>query len=437
MAVYKLTIKGKSRTTEISTTAMLKAAGGAFLRMSGTTATLGYRNLYREAADELTEESYVRTINRRAPDSFGNYYINGSMCNSWKPKFSSWNTCEYVGGLSLWDFCPACSNCNAYYSIKQWFERVKVSYAALKDATLYNDGILRQHNAEMEADRIRKQIGCDYNEAKGSVVKSTDMSHNYVTTVHMWNYYVSRLNCVVKITQSTGAPEAFVIQLQKTICNCINNARLSFDVDISPYGVCDGDPVSLYVPPVALDFKPGTCGNDTEPSYNLESVTGSTKRIHVEFGEIIKPGTYGCTIRCIPFRAYTVSRVVDGSKKVDLIKLGKKSITVKLTAVKTKKQISFVESRTVEEDEPPQPSDTLYIKPVESASTTREEYDDQMVHIPRKPSEGTMMWAVCTVCTTEDGTKTDNYYKELPQPADADVAAMEAYLDNNYKVIHA
>ena len=71
MAVYKLTIKGKSRTTEISTTTVLKAAGGAFFRMSGTTATLGYRNLYREAADELTGESYVRTINRRTPDNFG------------------------------------------------------------------------------------------------------------------------------------------------------------------------------------------------------------------------------------------------------------------------------------------------------------------------------------------------------------------------------
>lgn len=325
--IKRIVIKRTGKTDKVITNniSLKSVKRGVAIDMKNTKATLSYKTVLDEAVAEA-KELYVQTINEQASDSLGNFYINGSLCNSWAPVKNSYNTVEYTGGISLWDFCPTCTRCDDYYKLKQYFERLKIAFEALDLANIHNEKTAQKTLQVLLNNRIAAQTGCDYDDTVPDTIKATTMFYNYMLLVYMWNYLVVHASAVVRIMQSTESTAAFVVQLQKTIGNCDESTRLSFDMHISPYSAIAGDPVSIYIPEPTIQTPDDVCASTASVGYTITNTSCTQKSIHVDFTGKVKPGTYKCNINFIPFRAYSIGGEV-GTRKIDLLTVTQITVT--------------------------------------------------------------------------------------------------------------
>ena len=83
-----------------------------------TVSTLGQQaTITPVISAEVPYDTYIRTINGVAPNDRGEFFVDGSACDSWgiieggtESLFGQTFT-DATDGLSLVDLCPACKTC--------------------------------------------------------------------------------------------------------------------------------------------------------------------------------------------------------------------------------------------------------------------------------------------------------------------------------------
>ena len=92
----------------------------------------------------------VLTINGVAPTEDGEFFIDGSECDSW----------EALGGstIGIVDFCPSCTTCEAVYRLKYEVENMKMWLNTLKDVNLYAGSDIGKRQSLLDGQRLFKYV---------------------------------------------------------------------------------------------------------------------------------------------------------------------------------------------------------------------------------------------------------------------------------------
>ena len=181
------------------------------------------------ASDYVLAHPYITSLNGIRPTADGNLFINGSECES------IWISGSTIG---LYDLCPACQKCDKLYTLIQGVQYYKTWLNTLKDVNLYaTSQVTARQNVLLGL--FADFSAPTYSSCSTSAYTTTDFTsgafstHNiigrdllrqYVTTVHMWNYLVSRSGNETSITVAPEDNSGFVVQTKYTLPACDQTA---------------------------------------------------------------------------------------------------------------------------------------------------------------------------------------------------------------------
>lgn len=249
----------------------------------------------------------VNTINGVGANAAGEFFIDGSECDSWgyikngiaedsgaageEVWFVRRNKVtgelikyKYPNGFGIWltDACPACTSCETIYRLKYEVENLKMWLNTLKDVNMYRStlyGDVPDHIG-YRRDLLKQQRITEYNEDQAC---STDLQpddkymqlqgiqllQQYMTVVHMWNYVVSRNNSSTLITIAPEDTTGFVVQTKRALTSCADAQSIRCCIDVKPLytwwdkataagGYPKDYPISVYVPDGSntVEFRP-------------------------------------------------------------------------------------------------------------------------------------------------------------------------------------
>lgn len=235
----------------------------------------------------VPDNTFVTSINGVQPNSDGEFFIDGSECDSWAlinggttHMFDN----DYVfddatNGISLVDLCPACKTCESIYRLQYEVESLKMWINTLKDVNLYMQDDMEQRRTNLGKLRITNiddkcAVGLSTDDAYMQL-KSAQLLQQYMTVVHMWNYVVSQNNSSNVITIAPEDTTGFVVQTKRALPSCAGNQRIWCTIRVDEpepvpdtnggtYHIPENYPISIYVPEGSLDlsFEPF---DDKEP----------------------------------------------------------------------------------------------------------------------------------------------------------------------------
>lgn len=307
----------------------------------------------------------VLTINGITPTDDGEFFIDGSECDSW----------EYISGstIGLVDLCPSCTTCETIYRLKYEVENMKMWINTLKDVNLYagsniatrqgllNDQRIAPYAAQDDEDKSEDKKLCSIGLIPDDgylQLKGLQLLQQYITTVHMWNYIVSRNNASTVIDVAPEDTTGFTVQTKRALPSCCDKQKIKCTMDVYPVGVImdkddaghivplpsragvdgtDGYPISVYVPDGSnevrfepfWDNKIKDDGGDIKIEYNQNSVLKPyQQKSHVKtnlishykqistkdasnssgFIDATFAGTYVVTVKFLPFVYYRAWR---------------------------------------------------------------------------------------------------------------------------------
>ena len=331
-------VTGSTNTTELQGAITVKGIGARITALDNTASIVpDYGSL------TAVQEACIRTINNVSPNSKGEFFLSGSDCTSWD---------AIENGISLVDLCPACSDCEILYRLKQEVERMKLWLTILRDVSLFNPGSAPQTAYNLWLRRLPEQDNCgtyilgstfsDYAKDEG-YQKGLQLIQQYMTTVHMWNYLVNRNNKSDVIQVAPEDTAGFVVQTKRSVTECGNavdaetGSMVSCSVSIMGCKAVDDDgsvhdaelyadgsiagyPVSVFIPRSVVEFTPfsnktdaglddkiGVPVIDTEDRVvsNMKTTTFTIppykKTVYTEPLPIVAAGTYNVTVKFLPF----------------------------------------------------------------------------------------------------------------------------------------
>ena len=208
--------------------------------------------------DEL---QYIKTINGVTPTQDGEFFIDGSECDSW-------DVLESGTGISIVDLCPSCTKCESIYRLKYEVENLKMWLNTLKDVNLYltagNQNEVLTRTRMLEQYRITgpdKMTACtegiEFDDGYLNM-RGLQLLQQYITTVHMWNYIVSKNNSSTVIEVAPEDATGFVVQTKRALTSCACAQRICCNIKIkadhllydnkSTSEIPVDYPISIYVP---------------------------------------------------------------------------------------------------------------------------------------------------------------------------------------------
>jgi len=204
-------------------------AGDICIRTDGRVTALNNRASFEPVYDAVTARmpAVVQTINGVSPNDKGEFFLSGSEC-------VSWDLADDDHTIQLVDLCPACTDCESLYRLKQEVIRMKLWLTLLRDVNLYEDGGSRTSVNFLWTRRIAKEALCgeyvlgdafnDYWKEEG-FTKSLRLIQQYMTMVHMWNYLVNRNNKSDVIQVAPEDTAGFSVQTKRSVTSCGYNEQ--------------------------------------------------------------------------------------------------------------------------------------------------------------------------------------------------------------------
>jgi hypothetical protein len=290
-------------------------------------ATLSIENTYKPKKGQLA----VKTINGVAPNSYGEFYIEGSECDNW----------DYIdNGISIVDLCPSCTTCENIYRLKYEVENLKMWLNTLKDVNMYiswgedNDevgiraGLLSQFRITGPDKNPECNESLTFDDGYMHM-RGLQLLQQYITTVHMWNYIVSRNNSSTIINTAPEDATGFVVQTKRALTSCHDDQCIECTIDIRPEGIIEDSssiisplpdedkyPISVYIPDASnlIRFEP-LLKDKQDKALDVHKMTitteaGQANHKTATTGEIpVKvAGTYVVSIKFLPFVYYAAFR---------------------------------------------------------------------------------------------------------------------------------
>lgn len=270
--------------------------------------TRGSMSLFEEAFNALLDkysedDRYISKINNVTPAAGGSFHILGSECDSVITDDSN----EHA--LKITDLCPACSTCDTQYQIKRQLEFYNIYLNLIKDINLYTIGnYITRYNDLQNSYRIPTQSACsitgrtaeqeveEFNRLLNSAGK---LLHNYITTVHMWNYVVNINN---NDTQLSMPPEdgcGILVQTKRALTDCSGTRSLRCTVEISPATGSVQDNLSILTPTPSTVFEP--FDYTPQVSCTITNTSYTSKKATITFGPLQVAGTCIVTAKFLPF----------------------------------------------------------------------------------------------------------------------------------------
>ena len=290
----------------------------------------------------VADGKFIKTINGIAPNERGEFFIDGSDCESWgvisggtESMFGESDGIEPSdSGLSIVDLCPSCTTCEAVYRLKYEVENLKMWINTLKDVNLYMESAMDTRRTNLSSLRI---TGSSVSMEKCGVGLSVDDGYNllqasqllqqYMTVVHMWNYVVSQNNASTEIVIAPEDTTGFVVQTKRALPSCSDQQKIQCLIDVDcPTPVWDDTdtehsmpaeyPISIYVPEgsLTLEFEPfdnyeqkalGGAG-----IHAVSTTRADQKHVYTDVINAKIAGTYVVTAKFLPFVGYEIWRDV-------------------------------------------------------------------------------------------------------------------------------
>lgn len=279
----------------------------------------------------------VNTINGVGANAAGEFFIDGSECDSWgyikngiaegsgKVDEEVWFVrrnkvtgelikYKYPNGFGIWltDACPACTSCETIYRLKYEVENLKMWLNTLKDVNMYRStlyGDIPDHVA-YRRDLLNQQRITEYNEDqacssnlqpddKYMQLQGIQLLQQYMTVVHMWNYVVSRNNSSTLITIAPEDTTGFVVQTKRALTSCGDKQSVRCFIRVYPSKTIydngtiipglpsDYPDVSIYVPDKSntVEFEPYLQevlgNNDIYITDNQSKALGSLRKMTI------------------------------------------------------------------------------------------------------------------------------------------------------------
>ena len=291
----------------------------------------------------IPQDTFIKTINGVASNDDGEFFIDGSECDSWgiiENGIDSITGDQITGattsGISLVDLCPACKTCESVYRLQYEVENLKMWINTLKDVNLYMQDDMAQRRENLNNLRVTNlsdmcAAGLEQVDAYMQL-KSAQLLQQYMTVVHMWNYVVSQNNASNVIEVAPEDTAGFVVQTKRALPSCADNQSLQCTIDVGePCAMKDDGtfitlpyPISIYVPTPTLDINNG--GKDTksldlhfEPfdakqtqalhgaKIHVRNQTQSDKvRVQTDVISAKVAGTYVVSAKFLPFVYYRI-----------------------------------------------------------------------------------------------------------------------------------
>ena len=233
---------------------------------------------------------YIKTINGVAPTQDGEFFIDGSECDSW-------DILESGTGISIVDLCPSCTKCESIYRLKYEVENLKMWLNTLKDVNLYLTAggvnevktralLLSQYRITGEGKMSSCSTGIEFDDGYLNM-RGLQLLQQYITTVHMWNYIVSRNNASTVIDVAPEDTTGFTVQTKRALTSCACAQTICCTIRIRPLGILKDNgefesslpyPISVYVPDNSntVRFEPLLSDEQQSLALNVDSCVIST-----------------------------------------------------------------------------------------------------------------------------------------------------------------
>lgn len=234
-------------TTQVASSFILSGSGGvSYIRDANeratTIAVTTDTQLLSAASEQYISGGLLTTINGVPPTQDGNFFIQGGACDSiWMETGyisggavvdTAVNATESGGAVAIYDLCPACQTCDRLYTLTKAAEYYKMYFNLLKDVNLYKDATTRDRMTILSDARIATNASCGLTntpidvQADPVAIKGLQLFQEYVTTVHMWNYVVSRQGTQTQITTAPEDDSGFVVQTKYALPACTTEGEL-------------------------------------------------------------------------------------------------------------------------------------------------------------------------------------------------------------------
>lgn len=314
----------------IKKVSQIKAGTGITVAYNGVrTATISRpvdtATYFDEAHKALKNLAYISTLSNVGSEDTGNLWLWTDTCMSWElpgevPPSTSKERESMSGGITIYDGCPACSNCASQIAIKKRYERLRLMLNDLKDVNLYTTEDKNRRQNYLYQQLLKAPDNCEVpktNEyGSDSWLSSYRLLLNYMTAVHMWNYVVSQNNSRTIIRSAAEDNTGFYVQTKRSLPSCDGKSTIQCRITIKARDVQDG--ISVLVARKHTEFKPFEGSGVSESSMYVQE-TALAKVFTTTFPEGTVAGTYIAEVKVIPFM-YVKITAPDGSV-IDMDKL--------------------------------------------------------------------------------------------------------------------
>lgn len=282
-----------------------------------------FRNIYQLALNRISAENkYVATINGAVPFPDGNFFVTGSMCDSVEQETIASGTV----GLRIYDMCPACRTCDTTVKLIKYAQDYKILVNAIKDVNLYGGTVYKARQDYLLSFKETFTGKCADVPTKTLVLPNVNvykLLHQYLTTVHMWNYVVAERNSQTAITAAPDDNSGFVVQSKRGITSCGSSHVMKCVIDVEPFLAYDptdandmeGDAylgsLSMYTEYKVDDQRTGNSGIKYAPFTTADAQpTTSSAIVHVDYldksvrysiTDIPAAGTFIASAKFLPF----------------------------------------------------------------------------------------------------------------------------------------
>ena len=123
----------------------------SFIFSGSTVSVLGNNvTVTPDIAANIQPDTFIQTINGVSSNDDGEFFIDGSACDSWMLGTESGNGWVDDGHtISIVDLCPACTTCESIYRLQYEAENLKMWVNTLKDVNLYNQTDMEQRRTNL------------------------------------------------------------------------------------------------------------------------------------------------------------------------------------------------------------------------------------------------------------------------------------------------
>lgn len=262
---------------------------------------------FKDAYNKVSDIEYLTSINSVPPTDDGAFFIFGSACDSVDIIDS--------GSIRIEDYCQACSSCRSYISLLKAIEYFKILINYFKDYNLYDTSTIQTRKTFLESKRLQLSANCaedslDVIEEWGTIPTLSSnvlnkLMHEYVTTVHMWNYAVSMAGSHTQISTAPEDASGFVIQTLRSLPSCDGDLTVSVEINVEGPDKCNDMPVSLFVPDPKIEFLPNNEALNGDIKWDLivDETAPTKKKIVVHPTTVTGAGSLCVTARFLPLCA--------------------------------------------------------------------------------------------------------------------------------------